>query len=1407
MSTKLSNINTQYRRFSKNQVLTADHLNEVVDFFDDQDRLSRIHLSGVGIVCGFKVFCNSQTSVISITQGKGITTDGDLFQLYEIDPKTKNTVANSSIKTFTHYKKYNNKKANYTPYFYENSKQLEIFELLSEKQSKKEKDPVTDLKDFDKTEDFNLKDAVLLLYLEEYESDSDLCKSLSCDNQGIEVITNYKVLLVSKQVASKINSNDRIIKKTSYSKLYFELPDVFINRIVIHPEDFANYKLLKKQFAKGIFKNNVVEKVKEAYTTLFEKLKMPLFANEMKARIDHLFRFTAEDVPGDFQYRYDLLKDLADTYNEIKSLFFEFEESFCFVDINSFPKHLMLGTTEKKNKYSQFRHSFYKSPLLTDQENKTPSYGKESSVYESNKSIPYSGKNNLKQHIYSLIGRSFQLIKEYNPNYNFIKITPSFELGILSKKAIPFYLNVDEQLVKLWNYTKTIQGKYRNNISYHNSFLNIKRPLEVALDHNFYKIEGHQGQNYDDALRIIQGIRKKNGLGFNVIALKIRGTQQARVDEVIKNYTTFYLNRNHGYEHKQGVAPGGTFIMIYVEGIHDPYYYNGYGYPYDYGDNYEDSKPSLAGDFDISRKIKLSKKEILKSNITTVAATPDRTISGAASTSAVGTATNANAATPDHTVSGNSNSTNTNTSVTTATSTNAATPDLVVAGGSAGNISANEPQPVIPVGKVLNPVIADFSLPYMCCDENRIVLKLPTKELCFDENTKPLTFLVKPTAGYVEADVEVGLDGGVSFNTLGEFVFDPTIVSKSLYGKPIKFTVNNIKTQCVITVKPKPVFDFMVETIGAPLNNTVVVNFKITGADLIDGLEYTWNFGDGSTPLVSKDLNISHPFVLSRELEAVFGVSLSAGKGTCTTVVNQKVRLGKPQATVIIDDLTVCRHDTESHVFDIKPKGQIVNLSGEGISQNGVGDWVFNATGILATTKNIAVLVNGVASGAIVTIKEKPAFDFQVKTIGAPINNSVKIDFEIFGNALESGIEYTWDFGDGSTLFKSTSLEASHTYNLERRARTYGVTVTAGTGPCSHSIVKKTPIQANSQETVEVTFEKEFVCRNDNKEHAFRIIPENGIVNLSGEGISLNNTGKWVFTGSNVALPTTSVTVHINGVPSTIIIPIREGAIANFTHEVKDDFLVLTNTSQHANSYKWSFLGKVLERAKRSQVKIPLNDIDGSIEVSLEAINSTCGSATETALIKIEKEDNCSLIVSTFIDNLFEKKTISNLEEKLSRSAKSDMEVITFIEELKTLLSKIKQDKTGFISGGRNNELDSLFQENIFNSIISILKKIGAEQDKKLINQLTEIYIKLFYSILRCQEKSLLEEFSTTIELVLNRIKSFLSSLKESKINIDDDGTLKTFLTEIKQALNTVIYINKAITIQEAQLDFNVSRQ
>ena len=113
MATKLSEITTQYHTFEDNQVLTKDQLNEFIDYFEDQDRMSRIFLSGVGIVCGFELSLDSGKPSVTISQGAGVTTDGDLIKL-------RKNIAGSGLKSidlsaveYTHYKPFEDSFANY----------------------------------------------------------------------------------------------------------------------------------------------------------------------------------------------------------------------------------------------------------------------------------------------------------------------------------------------------------------------------------------------------------------------------------------------------------------------------------------------------------------------------------------------------------------------------------------------------------------------------------------------------------------------------------------------------------------------------------------------------------------------------------------------------------------------------------------------------------------------------------------------------------------------------------------------------------------------------------------------------------------------------------------------------------------------------------------------------------------------------------------------------------------------------------------------------------------------------------------------------------------------------------------------------------------------------------------------
>src|SRR5665647_3564 len=56
---------TEYTYFEKDQVLTANQLNSVSEYFEDQFRLTRIQLLGVGIICGLKVAVARNTIIVS----------------------------------------------------------------------------------------------------------------------------------------------------------------------------------------------------------------------------------------------------------------------------------------------------------------------------------------------------------------------------------------------------------------------------------------------------------------------------------------------------------------------------------------------------------------------------------------------------------------------------------------------------------------------------------------------------------------------------------------------------------------------------------------------------------------------------------------------------------------------------------------------------------------------------------------------------------------------------------------------------------------------------------------------------------------------------------------------------------------------------------------------------------------------------------------------------------------------------------------------------------------------------------------------------------------------------------------------------------------------------------------------
>lgn len=616
MNTKLDNVTTQYRKFNENQALTDGQLNEFIDYFEDQDRLSRTRLSGVGLVCGLQPVSADADTAIVISQGAGVTTDGDLITLRQKLDKTSDVNISFDARSYTYYKDYTD------PVEYKNfrigGKQIPLVELITSD----EYDKLPNKEGFNPVKNFgsSINSKVVILYLESYSNDETPCQDADCDNTGAEQVSLLKVLLADSEAVlnliSDSDAKDTIYKAhDAYQVLFDQLPKIEVKRVildagVVRPSD------LKAKFQNA---NTAIAGLSKGFNAIAGTFKIGLNfgGQDLTGKLNSLLN------PGvlrldDYQYRYDLLKDLIDTYNEIKGLLLDLNAECC-PDITSFPKHLMLGlvgVSAELGARALYRHAFYHSPVTT------------------------AADENYEK-VIMLANRFVQKINGFQSFVGPVKITPSRFYLNLGEKAIPYYYNVDKVLLKKWNYEKTKTDTETYNLSYHTANLAsddfIQNPLNYSIDdHDFYRIEGHLYLPYETAVQNINDLKAQYGLAFDVAVLVLRKDEKtegivstgprkvsiedlrkqlisvskdisiekgdpkkallslskidsqlkllnkvefkavpgsseeevtvvkedARKEEITTELLSEFLERKSGLEHLAGVKPGGTFVLI-----------------------------------------------------------------------------------------------------------------------------------------------------------------------------------------------------------------------------------------------------------------------------------------------------------------------------------------------------------------------------------------------------------------------------------------------------------------------------------------------------------------------------------------------------------------------------------------------------------------------------------------------------------------------------------------------------------------------------------------------------------------------------------------------------------------------------------------------------------------------------
>lgn len=541
-----------FPHFMPNQVLTHTQLNELAVYLEQQNRFTRQRLIGIGIVCGLQVnrVSAGNNAVVNISRGVGITSCGFL-----IDVPT--TLSFGRKKPYT-------TPTDYDPFLVgAGNGPLDCFEL---------KDAATTESGTSLLYPADVIGKIVVLFLDLQDKPNGKCIGENCDEKGNKWVFNLRALLIP------IADMNKIIKRTyvpntlgnplgtdaereDYFHPAYQLPTVFVERFGNLNNDpnapfnlsaITTFEDLENYYRTAILNSStrVAQALYETYEVFkpvfdnqlgttsnpFNGFQNPQASNGLATMLGKLIDpFNPSYKRGSCQYVYDFVRDLADTYHELRDELFQLA-SRCSPDPTRFPRHLMLGEAELNLRFGEFvpeayqpptvyRHFFISSPIHNEQ------------------------SQHLKK-VKMLIRRIELMINTLNfdgiitgDDKEPILITPDKSCcSPLGEQRIPFYYHVEGawKLTGYWNYDYTIQNRTYENRSYWASKYvdtNLPPALRAALVTPLLadicslpklSIEGHVGKILEDAVNELKRLRRHYNLSFDLLALKL----SRQLDEV-----------------------------------------------------------------------------------------------------------------------------------------------------------------------------------------------------------------------------------------------------------------------------------------------------------------------------------------------------------------------------------------------------------------------------------------------------------------------------------------------------------------------------------------------------------------------------------------------------------------------------------------------------------------------------------------------------------------------------------------------------------------------------------------------------------------------------------------------------------------------------------------------------------
>lgn len=499
--------------FKADQVLSDVHLNDMLQYLEQENNQTRSQLIGTGILSGFgyQKQENEASTNITINNGKGVTSSGQLIIQQKEAISFSNAVPYSSIDVAKEF-----------PLLPEGSL---VFALVPDDEHRT-RDP-EGMVSIKSRLDLHL-DTGLVALQESVDIQIESCFITNCDERGIQRKFAIKFLLIQIPDTVALEPENHIYTTRRLERLVIEpsnnpkLPEAYANAISQGYITWLNFQV------KHIYRH---------LTPLLADLEKTDDISDVVPGIESKLEEFIEDHPDMLQHFYDFLMDLGQTVEDIIELRNDLQDQIHSLT-QFYPNHLILGPLKGINpKFN--KHHF--QPVQIDRQDQ---------------------KQLLK--LKMLCKRLGFMLDTFSipEKTDSISITPTKSRKYtLSEAAIPFYYN-QAQINQTWG------GKPL--------MTEIPEANPLLFEHDdkdAFLVEGLIGMDKMLAIKALKKLRSDHHLPIGIVALRVSSTdhnkkvplpqkvEPGHIDEF--NFKEFIIE-HPGLYHGSSVCKGGTLAVIFM---------------------------------------------------------------------------------------------------------------------------------------------------------------------------------------------------------------------------------------------------------------------------------------------------------------------------------------------------------------------------------------------------------------------------------------------------------------------------------------------------------------------------------------------------------------------------------------------------------------------------------------------------------------------------------------------------------------------------------------------------------------------------------------------------------------------------------------------------------------------------